>query len=714
MDSNPVARELVLVGGGHSHVLLLRMLGMNPIPGLRVVLISPDTRSPYSGMLPGLVAGHYSVDEVYIDLMPLCRFAGATFIKDRVIGVDPVTQTVSCENRPDVRYDVLSLDIGITPSLEDLPPNADVIPVKPIGDFLDRWELFLKRFATGEIKEVGFVGAGAGGVELCLAVEHQLRSKFPGNEFGVHLFTDTKIILPEFNLSVRDRFENIFDKRGVTLHREFHATDYADGKVISDEGRSVAVDEVFWITKAAPQAWLKESGLPVNESGFLEVLDTLQSTGHDNIFAAGDCAAMINHPRPKAGVFAVRQGKPLFSNIRRLLLGKSPKSFTPQRQFLALISTGSKWAVASRNGFSVEGDWVWQWKNWIDKRFMNRFTDLPAMTEKPANVLTAEFDEQMQCGGCGSKVSADLLDEALAEMTGDTLVRDDAVVVEVPKGKLLLQSVDHFRSFYDDPYVLARVAVCHAVSDIYACGGDPTSALAMLTLPFAKPEITRGLLSELLRGTLDQLGKEGMKLTGGHTSEGQELVIGFAVNGLVEEQGLWRKTGIQDGDKLILTKSLGTGTLFAADMQYKARGEWVMAALESMMLSSRTAKDVLQGFNVSACTDITGFGLAGHCQEMLSDNCGIQIETGALPVLPGALHTLNELGVRSTLHEANRQVISSVATNEIVFDPQTSGGLLAAVAPDDADDCIRRLIEAGYRDAAIVGEVTAQPGLVFS
>ena len=149
MQQTPIARELVLVGGGHSHVILLRMLGMQPVRGLQITLISPDTRTPYSGMLPGLIAGHYDEDDIHIDLVPLCRFAGARFVQAAVCGLDTVMQTVQLEERPDIRYDVLSLDIGITPSLDNvMGARENVIPVKPINQFLQHWRSFQNRVAT--------------------------------------------------------------------------------------------------------------------------------------------------------------------------------------------------------------------------------------------------------------------------------------------------------------------------------------------------------------------------------------------------------------------------------------------------------------------------------------------------------------------------------------------------------------------------------------
>ncbi|MBT5793129.1 MAG: FAD-dependent oxidoreductase, partial [Gammaproteobacteria bacterium] len=215
MNNFPIARELVLVGGGHSHVIFLRMLGMNPVPGLKVTLISPDTRTPYSGMLPGLIAGHYDEDEVYIDLVPLCRFAGVDFIQSEVSAVDLGAQTVAASGRPAVHYDVLSLDIGSAPALDASITDLDVISVKPISAFLARWKAFVTRFESEVISDIGFVGAGAGGVELCLAVQHFLGKQFPDRSFRTHLITEGKTILSEFNTSTRIRFERLLATKNI-------------------------------------------------------------------------------------------------------------------------------------------------------------------------------------------------------------------------------------------------------------------------------------------------------------------------------------------------------------------------------------------------------------------------------------------------------------------------------------------------------------------
>ena len=703
MKQTPIARELLLAGGGHSHVIFLRMLAMNPIPGLKVTLVSPETSTPYSGMLPGLIAGHYSRDEAYIDLVPLCQFAGADFIRAQVKGLDPIEQLVDIGDRPPLRYDLLSIDVGSTPAPGGLSGDG-VIPVKPISLFLARWQRFLAELEENKFEHLAFVGAGAGGVELCLAVDHFFRRRSSHLIPSIQLVGEAPIMLKEFPAGVRRRFEREIAAKDVSFHANFHAVRHEDGRLYASDGRQLAADKVFCVTQASAQKWFRESGLSVDQEGFILIRETLQTDSFDNVFAVGDCASLSLHKRPKAGVFAVRQGKPLYLNIRNFLHSDSLLSFRPQKHHLSLISTGAKHAVASRNGLSVGGDWVWRLKNWIDRRFMQRFSDLPAMENRPVSPLLQEFDEQMICGGCGSKVSADLLSDVIGELLGDAAPTDDAAYVDVLDGKQLIQSVDHFRSIIDDPYLQARIAVCHAFSDIYACGGQADSALAALTLPFAKPDITRGLLTQIMRGVLHQLDEEGARLLGGHTSEGVELSIGFTVNGFVEKSKAWPKSAVKPADVLILTKPLGTGTLLAANMQYRARGDWVQGAIESMLLSNREAARVLSRYNIHACTDITGFGLGGHLEEMLGQSFGAQIAVSSLPVLPGALDCLGE-GLQSSLHASNRRSLRHQQSPAIFYDPQTSGGLLVALPEDEAGRCVTDLYRAGYDNAAVIGAI---------
>ncbi|MFT5792841.1 MAG: selenide,water dikinase [Candidatus Pseudothioglobus sp.] len=718
MPSNFIAKELVLLGGGHSHVIVLRMLAMQPIAGLQVTLISPDINTPYSGMLPGLVAGHYSAADMHIDLVPLCRFAGVRYLQASAYDIDPIQRIVRCEGRPDVGYDVLSIDIGITPAWLDRPSSNDqVIAVKPINQFLHKWQACLERLKTASTQDIGVVGGGAGGVELCLAIHHALEQQHVAGSIkqpiNMHLFIDKDSVLPGYSGAVQRTFTEILRDRGIQLHTHFRVAAVEGKHLVPEVGEGVSMDEIFWVTSAAAQSWLAATPLATDAHGFVETRDTLQVQNYDDVFATGDIARVVKHPRPKAGVYAVRQGPVLFRNIRRLLLQEPLKAYVPQKTFLSLISTGDRGAVASKYGYSAKGSWVWRWKDWIDRRFMNQFTRLPAMQAPREGGLLASVDAQMQCGGCGSKVSADLLREVLAGLGLDTNTLDDAAVYQAPAGKLMLHSVDVFKAFIDDPFLLAKIAVNHALSDIYAMGGEAVTAMAIMSTPYGTPSSTRHLLQQLMQGTVEQLRQEQVQLVGGHTTEGAELSVGFAVNGIVDEAVILRKGGMRAGQVLILTKPLGTGTLFAADMQHLAQGNWVNAAVEMMLQSNQKARDIFVDNHVSACTDITGFGLAGHLGEMLqASGVDVTLDLAALPVLPGSLQCLHELGITSTLHDGNQRSAINMSSSQhphyaLLFDPQTAGGLLASVDVDRLPSILKALHTAGYLQAQLIGTVEA-------
>jgi pyridine nucleotide-disulfide oxidoreductase family protein len=380
-------KDLVLLGGGHSHVAVLRGFGRDPLPGARVTLISRGVETPYSGMLPGLIAGHYSHDEAHIDLQRLARFARARPIFDEAVGLDLANRRVLFDTHPPISYDVLSIDIGSTPHLDVAGAAAHAVPVKPISRFLDRWSLLserLRRAREGDRRRVAVVGGGAGGVELLLAVQFRMRTLLEGDGKGdamleYHLFTKSDRVLPTHNTSVRRRFERVLAERGVVVHTGSAVVEVDDSRLRTADGRSHDVDEVLWTTEAAAAPWLAQSGLAVDEAGFVRVRGTLQSISHPEVFASGDIAAMVDHPRPKSGVFAVRQGPPLARNLRDTLLGRPLETYRPQRRFLSLITTGDRYAVASRGMWAFEGAWVWRWKDRIDRRFMRLYRDLPDM-----------------------------------------------------------------------------------------------------------------------------------------------------------------------------------------------------------------------------------------------------------------------------------------------------------------------------------------------
>ena len=734
----PILKDLVLLGGGHSHVTVLKRFGMRPMPGVRLTLVSRGVDTPYSGMLPGLIAGHYTYDDAHIDLRMLARFADARSIVDEVTGLDFANRQVLFARRPPISYDVLSIDIGSTPNVTVAGAAEHATPVKPIDQFLARWTALSARLLeTTAPTRIAVVGGGAGGVELLLSVQHHVATlrKSAGRDVAnleYHLFTDSSEVLPTHNRTARRIFERILRERDVRVHVGSAVVEVLPSQVRTADGQSHQIDEVLWTTQAAAAPWLASSGLAVDSAGFVRVSGTLRSTSHADVFAAGDVASVEEYPRPKSGVFAVHQGRPLARNLHQALLGQPLASYRPQRQFLSLISTGDEYAVASRGPFAFEGAGLWRWKDWIDRRFMRRFSELPEMVSAAvpavatgladAEALAAMSATAMRCGGCGAKVGASVLTRALdrlpASDRGAVLIGldapDDAAVVETADGGAVVHTVDFFRSMLDDPYVFGQVAANHALSDVYAMGGEAESALAIVTIPHGPESKVEDTLTHVMAGAALVLREAGAKLVGGHTSEGAELGLGFAVHGRVDPGRVLRKAGLEPGDRLILTKALGTGTLFAADMRHRAKGRWIASAIASMLQSNRDAARALLAHSVTACTDVTGFGLLGHLVEMLkASNVDAELDLDMLPILDGAEQTVRA-GILSSLQLQNVR-LKRVVVNPpdagaeprfaLLFDPQTSGGLLAGVPAVEAESCMRDLRAQGYLVSTIIGTV---------
>jgi selenide, water dikinase len=402
-SQHPVVKDLVLVGGGHSHIAVLKRFGMRPLPGVRLTMICRETHTPYSGMLPGLVAGHYEFDEAHIDLGPLCRFAGARLYHDEAIGLDLDAQSIHCRGRPPVKYDIVSMNIGSTPQTSGVPgADGNVVPVKPINQFISHWQSMIDRvLARNSGVRIGVVGTGAGGVEILLAVKHRLRRALlergrTDDHIEYYLFGDTGEILPSHNARARRAFQRVLRDQRVHVLAGEAVVEVSPGRLVSAQGMEYALDEMLWVTAAGAASWLAGSGLRVDGQGFIAVNDALQSISHPSVFAAGDIASVENHPRPKSGVFAVRQGRPLADNLRRALQGRPLLPFRPQRHFLSLITTGDKYAVASRGNWALEGRLVWRWKDWIDRRFMRRYSVLPEMTQAQQPALASGLADALR------------------------------------------------------------------------------------------------------------------------------------------------------------------------------------------------------------------------------------------------------------------------------------------------------------------------------
>ncbi|MEQ8702131.1 MAG: selenide, water dikinase SelD [Bauldia litoralis] len=718
----PVRRDIVLVGGGHAHVHVVKMFGMKPQAGTRLTVISAGSATPYSGMLPGYLAGHYSLDECHIDLRKLCTFAGARFIEARAEGIDRAARRVHLRGRPPVAYDLLGLDIGSTPRRSGIAGAEKAIPVKPVDGFLARWAgveaMVLDR--KGDARIV-VIGAGAGGTEAALALRFRLAGHLAEAGHDPSRLTFTVVDAAETPLSthspaVQRRMRAAFAREGIAFVGGVRVTGITAEAVLGDSGLNLPCDAAVLITPGGPAPWLADTGLALDERGFVRVRDTLQTVSDDSVFAAGDIAAFEPGALPKSGVYAVRQGPVLARNLRAAVAGERLTGFRPQSRTLALISMGQKRAVLSYGPLAAEGDWAWRFKDWIDRRWMRKYRELPDMAGDGADAEGGA--DPMRCGGCGAKVPADILRRVLAGIEAapppGVLVGlgapDDAAVIVPAEGRVMVQTVDQFRAFVDDPYVFAQIAANHALGDIFAMGATARTALATVTLPFADPDKMEADLDQLLRGAVAVFDAAGVALIGGHTGEGAELSLGFTVNGDADPDKLMRKGGARPGDLLILTKPLGTGVILAGAMRGEAEAPWVDAALASMLQSSLEAADILLAAGATACTDVTGFGLAGHLGEMLeASGCAARIDRAGLAVLAGAEELFGH-GVESTLQPGNARVAEPLLAGltgdaPILFDPQTAGGLLASVPDAAAELCVARLRDAGYAAAAVIGRV---------
>lgn len=334
------------------------------------------------------------------------------------------------EGRPPVRYDVLSIDVGIMPHFtQESGVGAYATPVKPIDGFAERWEAMRQRMLhsaseSAESFVITVVGGGAGGVELALAMHYRLKEdlKQEGLPEGlpkIILLTKGEL-LGTSSKAARRKFRQVLVQRGIELKEYSEAVSVSDGHVNLSTGEQLPTNECIWCTQAMPQQWPKKAGLKTEGEGFIQVDEHLESTSHDGIFAAGDIANVRGYPRPKAGVFAVRQGPPLAENLRNKLLNKPLKPHKPQSVFLSVVSTGSKHAVAlygplAVGGISRFGSLIWTMKDRIDRAWMSKYNDLPRMEGGIASVppiasaqkgdaLETVRSQPMRCGGCGSKV----------------------------------------------------------------------------------------------------------------------------------------------------------------------------------------------------------------------------------------------------------------------------------------------------------------------
>lgn len=700
MHSQAPESQLLLAGGGHSHALvLLRWLMGGSRPPGAITLVNRSSTALYSGMVPGLVAGLYEPDACRIDLRRLCSAVEVTFIAAEITGLDLAGRQLLLADRPALTWDWLSLDVGaVTRAV-----GTGDLGVKPLEPFLAWLEQTPASPAAAPLR---IRGGGAAALELALA----LRGR--GHEVSL-LLRDSDLQLG--NARANHLGRRLLAQAGVTVHP----------RAATGEAASLAC------TGSRAPAWLAASGLPSDGDGRVFTLPTLQVEGHPRLFAVGDCAVLRRAPRPPSGVWAVRAAPTLAANLARCLNAGSSlaadaapqglQHWRPQRRALQLLADGScpgrPQAVAVWGPVALgPSPLLWRWKNWIDRRFMERFARQRAM---------GTAGEAMACRGCAAKLAAPTLSAGLQAAGLGGPAEDAAVVGQLASGDLLLQSVDGFPALVDDPWLNGRLSTLHACSDLWASGARITGVQAIVTVPQAASALQQQLLSHTLAGIRSVLDPLEAPLIGGHSLEARDgggLAVSLAVNGCVAPAAHWGKGPLAAGEVLLLSRPLGTGVLFAAAMAGAAGAAWLDRALDQMQQSQAALVPLLQELGCRACTDVTGFGLLGHLGEMLAAGpAGLQValRAEALPALPGALELL-EQGHASTLAPSNATALALLdgpiqlvgprtgALTGLLIDPQTCGPLLAALPAAAADTALERLRQLDFAHARVIGTVQAR------
>jgi selenide,water dikinase len=693
------ACEIVLLGAGAAHLEVLRRFARQPPSGARLTLVTSEPDAPYAGRLPALIRGECTRSDACIDLAVLSAAAGARLILADSTGIDLAGQMLELAGRPPMPFDLLSVDLdgeSVMPDVRDA-----CIPVGPPGRFLALLRALEAALPDGA--RIAIIGGGPPGTELALA----LARRFAGR-LRLVLVCETPEPLPAAPPLARRAVRAALVDAGVEQASAVLAGALIDGRLALSDGSFLPADAVLWAGGTRAPGFLAEAGLACDAAGRVLVDAAQRSVSHPCIFAAGDSAA----PPRDDWTGNNWAGRVLTATLRPAARGRKlgpwRHLWRPPHVAPAMLDLGGGRAVAWSSGLAVAGETVGRAKDWFDRRCMRAYAPLCVPPHVAAGQAVAR---------AGAATPAAVLAPLLAPLpwraNPDALVSlgtpDHVAVLTPPFGQALVQSIASLRTCLDDPFVFGQIAAAHALSEQYAMGARPWTALAIATVPAGARQAELG---DMLAGAAEVLGADGCSLAGGHRARAAEASLGFAVSGLAEPAKLLRKTGLRTGDALLLTKPLGTGIILAGHARGVVRASWLCAATGSMRTSNAAASRVLRAHGVSACVAVNGCGLAGHLGEMLgASRAAAVLWWDAVPTLPGTLELLAPGGGSRRRGRRGLPVPAGAdAHAALLADPETSGGLLAGVPPARADACLAALQAAGL-NAAIVGVVVAaEPG----
>ena len=691
-EQNRIANDLVLIGGGHSHLILIMQFSKKTIQGTRITLISDEMDIPYSGMIPGFIEGTYSWRESHIDLYKLTQRLNIRFINSKVVKISSKNKEVHFHDRPAIKFDVLSINSGIQSNYNNIKgAKKYCVPVKPISRLANNFFSEIK-----DTNAIAFIGGGAGAVELALALRKRYIIDKP--HLKITIITGKNGLLSSFPKQTKQTSKNALNDASIDIIEDTEVLEVKHNKIIMSDKKTLNIDKCILSTNAMAPNWLKDSDIKLNNEGFIVVNNAFQ-TNNGFIFAAGDIVDFDNQNLKKAGVYAVRSGKPLAQSIKSYIKNKVGKNYKFSKNYLALIGLSNGYTIGTKYNFSHSSRFNNFLKKYIDQRFINKFNKLTYKKHKNILNIINEFIpflkiplqknsdaiDPMQCRGCAAKVPFAALKNTLAKNI--TATSDDASsVLNYPN---LFQTIDMINAIISDPYLLGKIAANHSLSDIIAVKSNPISALMILQLPLSRPDINSRDLEQVSLGAKEIFDKHNCPINGGHTMIGKDNdpVIGFTITG--ENKSIKNKQHndykLKNNDILVLTEKIGSGIIFAGINNNIIDSHYQNDVINQMTIGNFLFSSIAQDLNILSMTDITGFGLANHLLNLIkrdNNKSGLTIFPQKIPIFSGVKEAIDR-NVKSSLFESNYETAIEHITygreklliDEILYDPQTVGGL---------------------------------------
>ena len=718
--------NLVLIGAGHSQIHVLKHFGMKPIEGLNIIIISDVLKTPYSGMVPGYIGGIWKKEEIFIDVLKLSNFAKANFIHTKVNYINTIKKTIYLEDHPPILYDILSINTGSVPNTNLIKgANKYAISVKPISKFIDKLpddKNFFNDFAI--------IGGGKAGIELAFA----LRKKSSILNFNNKIYLIEKNETFSKNKKVDNLIKRKLDENRVNYILKSNIKSI-ERNLINTNNKKIKAKYILIVTNANPPNWIKKLDLKKDSNGFIFTSNTLQTLSYPEIFATGDVATINRYLREKSGVYSVKAGNILAKNIRAFILNKKLQNWYPQKTALSIISFSNGKALAEKGKFSSYLSIWFYLKKIIDKNFVNNFKLLPSMKIQENSTLPLfkkvkpnEKIHNLFCNGCGSKTNINIIEKTikqssiLAKSLGASekymptiQINSDYGIIKPSsfKNQKIIQSVDFISQHIPDPFIFGRISALHSLSDVFVAKADPMYALSMIALKRSSRLIEENELLQMLTGAILELSKHKTILIGGHTTASFETSLGFSITGKKSIKKFRVKNFINDFD-LILTKPIGIGVILAGMMRNIIDSNDYNMIKNIMLQSNYIPSKIIRKIPNSFMTDITGFGLAYHAINLSQKipYSSIELNISKIKFLSTALNLSNS-GISSSLYEENLNLVKLIKDDlqeknkekvKLLFDPQTSGGILAAVPKSESERCLRKLLRIGY-DASIIGKI---------